>query len=86
MLNNIMYDPPKIFLTYLPQMTKVGASKVCIVGCYFSSENTSTDVPAPYFEKIAAMIKRQTGTCVQAVLKNSLLLNHNDDKLNIMVS
>jgi hypothetical protein len=57
------------------------SAHITIVGCYYCNGQASSDAVPPVFEKIAATIKKQSGTCVQAVLRNSLLLNLNSEKL-----
>lgn len=62
------------------------SAHITIVGCYYCSGNVSADTVPPFFEKIAATVKKQNGTCVQAVLKNSLLLSPSKDRLALTAS
>ena len=57
-----------------------------IVGVYFCNSNILNDQTPVYIEKLAATIKKQTGSCVIAVLKNTSLCNFHKDKLHTSVS
>lgn len=81
------------FLFCYAQMTKEVSSnnssnaRITIVGCYYCNGNASSDTIPPFFEKIVNTIKKQNGTCVQAVLKNSLLLaGANRDKNRLCIT